>query len=166
MIHFDVKPRIEPNIFSLQRQIDNFQFKGTNISTQIEHSVAADDTSEKFSVILVQLTVELDAEGENPPPYLCNVKCVGYFAISKNAFPEEKKRLDVGVVNGASILYGIIREKIADFTSRAWYGTLVLPTGNFADMAPSAVSVEESSDMTKKNLIKKARKPKVIKTKK
>lgn len=149
MIHFDIKPRIEPDIFSLERQVEPFQFKGTSISTQVEHSIAIDDTNENYSMLLVQLTIELDNEGANPPPYLCNVKCLGYFAISKKAFPDETKRIDVGVVNGASILYGIIREKVADFTSRAWYGTLTLPTGNFSDMAPST-RVEENNQIEKK----------------
>lgn len=160
MIHFEIKPRIEPNIFSLDRPVDAFQFKGTSISTQVEHSIATDEADENYTMILVQLTVELDDAGTNPPPYLCDVKCIGYFAISKKAFPDETKRIDVGVVNGASILYGIIREKVADFTSRAWYGTLTLPTGNFSDMAPSTRIEEEKQIDKKKDPVKKTRKTK------
>lgn len=159
-LNFDVKPRIDPNIFGGREIFEPFSFNRTNILTQIDQSLAEDKTDENFTVLLVKLTIELKDEGENPPPYVCNVSCVGYFAISKLAFPDETRRIDTGVVNGASILYGMIREKIADFTARSWYGMMTLPTGNFSDMAPSSFNKGETATPKEMNTESKPRKTK------
>lgn len=139
-LHIDIRPRTEPNLFlhDGRNNRDRFIFNRTTISSQIDQSVGTDNPEDPFTMVMVKLTIKLENEGENPPPYLCDIACVGYFGILKRVFPDETKRIDTAVVNGASILYGMIREKVSDITSRSWYGTLTLPTANFADMAPSA----------------------------
>ncbi len=45
--------------------------------------------------------------------------------------------LDLIVVNGASMIYGSIREMISNVTSRSMAGPLLLPSLSFIDSKPS-----------------------------
>ncbi|WP_156429865.1 hypothetical protein [Burkholderia sp. FL-7-2-10-S1-D7] len=72
-------------------------------------------------------------------PYRIDVKCVGYFNVVTKAFPDEARRQDVVVVNGASMLYGTIREMVSNVTARSWHGELLLPSMHFGSDAPNKV---------------------------
>lgn len=132
-----VDSRIPPSLDKLGEDQPDYDFKSTTIISTIEHSPAEDSEDSPIINFLVALRIELPDEGETPPPYVIDVKCVGYFTLLKDAFPDPIKRYDVAVVNGTSMLYGAIREKISELTSRSWYGNLLLPSANFQKDAPS-----------------------------
>jgi preprotein translocase subunit SecB len=134
-----ISPRLEPDVYtpSSAGGADSFDFNRTRVLTAINHAVGDDDENSPTTNLLITLGITLPDDGANPPPYVCEIECVGYFAISKQAFPDDTARIDVAVVNGASMLYGAVRELVAHITSRSWYGELLLPSANFRNRAPS-----------------------------
>jgi len=144
-VHTDIKPRSGPDVTTPPAARTRFYFSNTDMTSTVEHAIAPDDENSSLSNVLITLRIILDGDGENPPPYLVDVKCVGYFTISKAAFPDLEKRYDVAVVNGASLLYGAIREQILNTTLRMWYGELLLPAVTFFQNAPSIATKNESA---------------------
>jgi preprotein translocase subunit SecB len=146
-VHSDVRPRIAPIVTTPPGTRERFKFSETVMTTTVEHAVAPDDEDVPFTNVLVTLQLILSDEGAAPSPYIVDVKCVGYFTISKKAFPDEIKRIDVAVVNAASLLYGTIREHLTVLTTRMWYGELLLPAVNFLQNAPSLTAKADGSSV-------------------
>jgi len=73
---------------------------------------------------------------EKPPvmPYAIDVEAVGLLAVA-DAFPVDE-RFDLARVNGASLVYGAIREMVANITCRQAYGEFWLPTLRFKPGPP------------------------------
>lgn len=84
---------------------------------------------------LVNLEIGIDNKDGKPAPYCIDIEVAGVFHVLPS-LPKEK-RLDLVTVNGASILYGVIREIVSLLTSRFASGTLTLPGMNFEDSLPS-----------------------------
>jgi preprotein translocase subunit SecB len=165
-VHVRVEPREAPDFREQFAEHPKHIFTNTRFNTTLEHTFAEDSEDQPMSNFLVTLRVELPDIGETPPPYLIDVKCVGYFSISKKVFPDEEKRVDVGVVNGASLLYGTIRDMVLSITSRAWYGPLLLPSMSFMDDGPrngkyQAIPLDDSKAKPAKTAAK-ARSKKVV----
>lgn len=136
-IHVKIEPRVVPDLTQNHEQYQPFRFGNTRFGSHIEHVCAIENEESPVTNFIVALTIQLPDGGENPPPYVVDAKCVGYFSIKKSAFPDFERRYDIGVVNGASLLYGALRDLIATTTARSWYGQLMLPALNFQDNAPS-----------------------------
>lgn len=166
-----ITPRDEPDVLKQPPEMDGFNFEDTSFSTSISHNIALDDPDSPLSVVMVDFHFMLPNDGNNPPPYICDIRCVGYFSIVKEAFPNLAMRFNVAVVNGASMLYGIVREMVANITARSWSGTMLLPTAIFHDNEPydskkeGLVEVErqkpENTQTAKKAPKKVSRKPRV-----
>lgn len=150
-LHVSIVPRVEPDIWNFAFKPELHDFDKTKIVTSLSHAVADSEEGAQTTEFLVKLGVELPDDGENRPPYLVNIQCVGYFSIHHKAFPEETKRIDAGVVNGASILYGMIREMVSNITARSWYGPMLLPSGNFLDYKPSLNPPDEQENAGSKS---------------
>ena len=142
-VHVCIEPRELPDFKDFDASFAPYEFGNTKFMSTVEHLQATDEEDNPATRFIVGLSLQLPDEGDTPPPYIVDVKCVGYFSIDKSAFPDPIKRYDVGVVNGASLLYGAIREMIATTTSRLWYGKMVLPSVNFQANAPSKGNHEE-----------------------
>lgn len=140
-----ILPKEEPDVFCEKKSLVPFRFDGTRVLASISHALANDEEKSNHTNFLITFAFALPNDGKNPPPYLIDIRCVGYFSIVKKAFPDEVQRLDVGVVNGASMLYGIIRELVSNITCRSWYGELLLPSVNFQDQRPSLNQQSEST---------------------
>lgn len=136
-IHVKIEPRVAPDLTKNRETYEPFRFVNTQFRSHIEHVCAIEDEESPVTNFIVALAIQLPDGGENPPPYVVDAKCVGYFSIKKSAFPDFERRYDVGVVNGASLLYGALRDLIATTTARSWHGQLMLPALNFQDNAPS-----------------------------
>ncbi|MDZ8118185.1 protein-export chaperone SecB [Pontiella agarivorans] len=80
----------------------------------------------------------VQADGEECPPYTIDIEVVGFFHVA-DEFPEEKK-ISMVKANAPAILFGAIREMVANITSRGPYPRFDLPTVTFIDEAqPKAV---------------------------
>jgi len=62
-------------------------------------------------------------------PYMLDIQAVGVFTISDSV--EESKRNQLIFECGAALVYGAIREMVANITSRSVFGRLMLPTPTF-----------------------------------
>ena len=153
-----IEPRILPDLENPGEKYEPYQFHNTKFSCTIEHVNATESDESPETKFIVAMTITLPDEGESPPPYIIHIRCVGYFSILKSAFPDFTRRYDVGVVNGASLLYGSIREQISNITARSWYGPLILPTMSFQTYAPSNgdhVPVDEETPAVKTKSVAK-----------
>jgi preprotein translocase subunit SecB len=122
-----------------------FDFSGVQIQAEIGHGfrppieTAYEENGEQVQIqpYVVSLGIAIAGDDGRPTPYKIDVKCVGYFNVLTAAFPDEARRQDVVVVNGASMLYGAIRDMVATVTARGWKGEMLLPAMSFADDAPN-----------------------------
>ncbi|WP_143066166.1 protein-export chaperone SecB [Burkholderia cepacia] len=143
-----IEPATSPDIGNPLPRIETaFDFGGVQVQLELGHghvdpvTPAANGEGEAVEIQPYALTMGirlLGAEGK-VAPYRIDVKCVGYFNILTKAFPDEARRQDVVVVNGASMLYGTIREMVSNITARSWHGELLLPSMNFGNDAPNKV---------------------------
>ncbi len=83
---------------------------------------------------MVTIKVSISQKDEEPcPPYLFDVEVVGFFQIAEE-YPAEKKAQTVKA-NAPAVLFGSVREMIANITARGPYPKFDLPTVTFIDEA-------------------------------
>jgi hypothetical protein len=115
----------------------NFDFQGVNFGCDIGHAdIIPDEIEPGNDRILVAVTLSVSNETGKAAPYKISVKATGIFKWIVPSTPDVERR-DLTVVNGASILYGAIREMVLTITSRSVSGALILPSFNFIDNKPS-----------------------------
>lgn len=128
---------IKKLLFSLN---EGFDRRGTPTNKEIRATVMpemsvlvdAEQNPDNDLQWRLELTVEL-GESEDPTfPYKVAATVVGYFELDKKTPKAEAE--DLAKVSGASILYSISREVIANATSRTHYPRLMLPTVTFLDL--------------------------------
>ena len=127
---------------------ENFDFSGVRISCEVGHGDverADGEELESSSSMLVSIKFSiLNTEGKKAP-YNVKVVATGIFTwIGKETAAEERR--DLTVVNGASILFGAIREMVLNVTSRSMSGTMLLPSFNFLDNKPSIIEAKAKAD--------------------
>jgi preprotein translocase subunit SecB len=88
----------------------------------------------------VDLKVTFGPNSKQDGPYHGYAEVVGFFEIL-DGWPEEKRE-ELIVVNGASLLYGAIREMILIMSARSSHGELQLPTLRF--MPPEAPIIKKA----------------------
>jgi preprotein translocase subunit SecB len=94
-------------------------------SSKIDVATHAEDNT-KF---LVKLRVWLSPTESMKPPYTFDITVTGFFKVSAEI--AEEKRRDIVTINGPAVLYGTIRELVAQMTSRGPLSQMILPTVNF-----------------------------------
>ncbi len=72
-------------------------------------------------------------DGEPCPPYIFDIEAVGFFQVAEE-YPAEKKAPMVKA-NAPAVLFGAVREMIANITARGPYPRFDLPTVTFIDEA-------------------------------
>jgi preprotein translocase subunit SecB len=112
----------------------NFDFQGVTLITNLAcgHAQGQEKNPRDF---LVKLGIILNNKQGKPAPYLVDIEAAGYISLSE-VIPKDD-RSDIALVNGASLLYGAIRELVTHLTARAPLGLCQLPTMNFSDHARS-----------------------------
>lgn len=109
-----------------------FDFEGVSIRSKVR-TARREGQDEDPRDFLVNLEVVIDNKDGKPAPYGIDVGVVGVFNVLPSLAKE--RREDLVAVNGASILYGVIREIVLLLTSRFSTGALTLPSMNFEDIA-------------------------------
>jgi preprotein translocase subunit SecB len=97
---------------------------------QVETGVAVHDPS----VHQVTLRVKLVAKGKENPTYTGEIHAVGIFQVAPD-WPKEKTAALVEV-NGASVLFGTVREMVCNLTARGPWPMLRLGTYRFGASKP------------------------------
>ena len=135
-------------------QAIGFDFEGVNIRSKvgIARKPGQENDPRDF---LVDLEVEIDNRQGKATPYNIEVGVIGVFDVLPS-LPRERRE-DLVAVNGASILYGIIREAVLSLTSRFASGALTLPGVNFEDNAPSQRAAQSAvPEIASKKISKRA----------
>lgn len=101
---------------------------------------------------MVRLAVTCSPESGSAIPYRFASRMEGVFLIDHDGPLDERRRLVV--INGASMLFGTMREQILTLTSRHKYGPLLLPSLDFRTIGPS------KAETPQKEIPKPKRKPK------
>ena len=81
-------------------------------------------------------------------PYSVVVKGRGFFSFRNKI--EKAEAHKVLCVNGAAILYGLLRGQVAQITAQSVHGQFLLPTVNFVEMQNQAVKAEPPKQSAKK----------------
>lgn len=80
---------------------------------------------------MVVLTVKVEAEKDKIHPYEIDVQVIGLFTFLKEEDPEKIKK--IVHVNAPSLLFGAVREMVANVTARGPYAAVQLPCVAFTD---------------------------------
>ncbi|QOD81639.1 protein-export chaperone SecB [Chromobacterium haemolyticum] len=115
---------------------------GVEMSEQLSWSDVESQDGKSYAPL--KLYIALENKGEKKAPYDIAVEVEGVFQISP-AFMKKEGWEEVFIINGASMLYTVIREYVLSFTSRAVSGPLMLPTMNFLDYVKKIPEAKEKA---------------------
>ncbi len=94
------------------------------------------EEKDKYSDFGVKLTLRVSPREDEQAPYNIQISVRGVVRMhltQPNGQAEERRVR--ALVNGASLLYGAVREMVNTVTSRSIHGPLLLPSLNFQDLA-------------------------------
>lgn len=138
-------------------QLDRYFFVKTSLEAQtkadlkainsIETNVELSKAEGKPRDYLLSLTVRLLPHEESQPGYLGEFVVMGFFKVHSE-YPDQKCDNLVSV-NGASMLYGVVREMVANLTARGPWPMLTLVAMNFSDVLGGGISSKEVSQNQK-----------------
>jgi preprotein translocase subunit SecB len=126
------------------------QLEGNAVTWQVKTMTAAANHVANPARWKLELKVDVSAHGEGLSPYKANVSFTGFFTVAGD-YPQEKAQQLVQTTGG-SILYGAIREMLANVTARGPWPMLTLPTVSFFPAKqlsqPSAREIADHSRST------------------
>jgi len=125
-----------------------FSFEGVVFDVNLTTAQAAGQEADPRD-FMIKLHVGISNKKDTHAPYKIDIGVVGLFTVSEVILLEDRN--NIVTVNGASMLYGAIREQVATLTSRSYLGSMVLPTMDFRDHIEKKVVVEEKDSRTTKN---------------
>lgn len=138
-----------------------FTFEGVSLYSEVGIG-EADMNHERGRVYVVELRAVVD-NAPNPEvtnqrfaPYKIDVAAEGLILIPKGA-EQVGDPEDLAAVNGASMLWGAIREQVTTITSRMRAGPVVMPSMNFHDLKkangeqPPAVPAAQAAKARRSN---------------
>jgi preprotein translocase subunit SecB len=117
-----------------QTTSDLFDWTGVNFNSDVEFGWG-DGQGEDLRAYVMRLRLKITCEEGKPAPYRVDLETVGYFELIGEI--KKSDREDIAKVNGASLLYGVLREILFSITARYPKGSLVLPSVNFHDLRSS-----------------------------
>ena len=89
---------------------------------------------------MVNLKLEHTTRADSVFPYSFLIEAEGLFAIDHDGALDERRRLVA--INGASILYGAMREHLLTLSARHRHGPVLLPCLDFRGLAPRGAGVD------------------------
>lgn len=94
------------------------------------------DEKDNYSDFGVKLTLRVGPKEDAQAPYNIQVSVRGIVRMHlKQTDGQAEERRVRALVNGASLLYGAVREMVSTVTSRSANGPLLLPSLSFQDLA-------------------------------
>ena len=89
-----------------------------------------------YSDFGVSLTLRVGPKEDSQAPYQVQVSVRGVVRMHlTQATGQAEERRVRALVNGISLLYGVVREMVSTITSRSAHGQLLLPLLSFSDLA-------------------------------
>jgi preprotein translocase subunit SecB len=147
---------IEP-VEGFQRNEEDLYASFDNIDISAE--IKLGEPAEKSSVYGLKLTLRVNPKGETFP-YRFTIGIEGFFeVVASNGLDDARK---LAAVNGASVLYGILRQTLLDLTRSFENGPVMLPTLHFLNLKDDIRSDSDKVATTDSRRSKKS--PKRVKT--
>lgn len=110
-----------------KQSAEQFDFDGSMLSWSIKHGHGTDGNW----WVAVGFSTDAEAPSEQRCPYDLDIRAMGFFTISDNIAPDRREA--IVYESGAALVYGAIREMVANITARGIAGKLMLPTPTFVD---------------------------------
>ncbi len=105
-----------------------------DVSSSVEH--AWNSKNAKQACLTLEIDIHPAAGKENAfYPYHVNIKGAAFFTFADNYPPDQYDQ--ALSLNGASILYGLLRAQVVQITALSAHGQFLLPTLNFVEMQQS-----------------------------
>jgi preprotein translocase subunit SecB len=131
-------------------------FAPDGMKLQSETGISILQEKEAYSDYGLRFTLALSAKEDARTPYDVRVSVVGSVRMHGGGTQDQRQKL--ALVNGISLLCGVVRDLVASVTSRSRYGQMLLPTLNFATLAePQSVVVRPALAKKTKAAPSKAR---------
>ena len=139
-IHLDP---VDPTEDSPPIDASSFDFEGVifRVNLGCEPLTAGEEGDDPSRFVII-LGIALDNTERKPAPYLLDITALGLIAIDEKVEPE--KRTNLAAINGASLIYGAIRELVTTLSARSVAGPFVLPTMDFRDHLPPPTDPPEA----------------------
>lgn len=112
-------------IHEATQSAEQFDFDGAMLSWSIQHG--QEDNGRWW--LAVGFATDAQAPDEQRCPYDLDIRAMGFFTIADTV--TAARREEIVYENGAALVYGAIREMVANVTSRCIAGKLMLPTPTF-----------------------------------
>ena len=114
-----------------------------------ETGLALLDEQEKYTDFGVTLVLRVGPKEAAQAPYNIQVSVRGTVRMHlTQAQGQAEERRVRALVNGASLLYGAVREMVSTITSRSAHGPLLLPSLSFQDLASHKADSGSSAALT------------------
>ena len=106
------------------------------ISAETGLAVLGEEVS--YSDYGIKLTMRVAPKEDKQAPYNVQISVRGVVRmhLTQEVNQAEERRVRA-LVNGVSLLYGVVRELVSNITSRSAHGGMLLPSLSFADLATS-----------------------------
>lgn len=124
-------------------------FENVDINTLVTLAESEDDKSFLLSVV-----VDCDPEAASTFPYAFKFVVEGIFESDFSDVAEDNQRIIV--CNGASMLYGCVREQLISLTARQKFGPLLLPATSFNGLRKAEEKDKISTKKSSRSRLKKA----------
>lgn len=108
-------------------------FAPNGMKLQSEAGISILQETEAYSDYGLRFTLALSAKEDARTPYDVRVSVAGSVRMHGGGTQDQRQKL--ALVNGISLLCGVVRDLVASVTSRSRYGQMLLPTLNFAKLA-------------------------------
>jgi preprotein translocase subunit SecB len=104
------------------------------ISAEAGLAILGEEVS--YSDYGIKLTLRVAPKEEKQAPYNVQISVRGVVRmhLTQQVNQAEERRVRA-LVNGVSLLYGVVRELVSNITSRSANGAILLPSLSFADLA-------------------------------
>lgn len=124
--YFIEKFSFDTNI-TFKKDIENFI-----MDFNIDFDVKRNDVLSNRYLIFMKLSIKSKKGKFATVPYNITISINGYFCFDNNVDEETQNRMIYS--NGLSILYGVVRGIISQYTSTSEFGKFVIPSVNFIEI--------------------------------
>lgn len=143
---YEADPKISPNLVFFPGKLAMSADTGLVLLTE----------EKSYSDFGLKLTLRVGPKEDKQAPYRVEVSVRGVVRmhLTQSDGQAEERRVRA-LVNGVSLLYGVVREMVSGITSRSIHGQLLLPSLNFADLAsqqPAAVQASAADAVAPKKV--------------
>jgi preprotein translocase subunit SecB len=119
-VHFDLNPRFDPQ--------GGVELRFDSIKTTVD----AHHNEDNFRQWNISIRVSQAPEKEENFPYAFDFHVVGMVEVAPGV-PEDNVE-NLAKINGASLLFGVVREQLRILSGSGPFGPIILPSVSFIDL--------------------------------